>query len=393
MSGLAAGIVSAAIAAVAFVFLRRWRRHDRHDLAVVGIGAVVLVISLVIGLWLLPIEEAPRQEPASVGVQAPAKPRPGRGFIVGMGVFVKDCGEPVRVVLVANGTAEFWRDQARVVPHRAPFRFAVPGTDLRAVKLGVSTDATDISNPIYADPEKHGYFTADPARETNGVTVLSGHVFDWPARLSAVVASFQADWLSDRGIGSCYLSLPSLTGALTVLATNQALGRVSRDPREIAQPGVPIVRSERTGLAAVYNPRLETTYGTTTVVVAGGDVLAEGSLPAPDQTIDGNSTWVCETKPARSRALVEAAKPGGRADLLISRDKTGAAYSRAYLRDARGTDCSSVAVVIENRAGTLRDLVLLLLGASLSLGAAIVVEGLLDRLRPAQRQHRRRRRG
>ncbi len=334
-------------------------------------GVLLILFSVVLGLWLLPVRSAPSAEPASIGLVPPDKPRAKRGFSVSTAVFVADCGNPVDVIVVANGTAEYWRDRARDFPRNTTFRVALPGTNLRDLRLGLSARPLDTQFPMHAVARASRFLTAHRIRKRAETTVVSGTVRDWTRHLNAVVVTFKANWLDRRALGSCYLSLPAITGGLSVLAAQVARGQASRNVNEVVGPDRLVIESSRTGLVARYDRSLETTLGSTTVVARNSEVVGDASLPGPDLTSEGHATWTCETTPPTtgSRTGARRATP----DVLLA-PLNGGAYSRAYLRQAVGSDCSSLAVVVENDAGTWRDLVILLLGATLSLGAALSVE-------------------
>lgn len=386
MSGASTAIVAALLSAVAFVFLRRWRPAGGRGWMPFVIGAVMIVASLVAGLWLLPIRSAPSAEPRSVGLVPPERPRtstsPGadrgmRGFTLSTAVTVGDCGDPVEVVMVANGSAEYWSDRTRAFPQVSRFRIALPGTSLRDIKVGLSDRAIDSQFPMHAVAHGSRSLRALPTRRLLDVdtTVVSAKVRDWREHVRGIVVTFRANWLRGRGLESCYLVLPAITGGLSVLAAQVARGRATRDAGRIRAANRLIIRSRRLGLAARYDRGLETTFGVTTVVVRDGDVLGEASLPGPDLSSEGHPTWVCRTAPPTVAPLRRERRRTP--DVALAR--RGGVFSRSYLAQALGSDCSSVAVIVKSDAGSTRDLVVLVLGAFFSLGAAIIVESALDR--------------
>jgi hypothetical protein len=397
VSGVDVALLAGAFATIASFFARRWHRSGRRDRLPVLWGALMIVGSVLVGAWKLPVRQGPAGEPASVGVVSPepGATGDGNGFAVGMAISVRGCGERVHVTVVANGTADYWQRRAHGFPSRVPVRIALPGTDLRGLAVGVTDNATAVGLPTRAVRETRTFFRPDPPRETAGITAVSGTVFYWSKHLNSIVATFDADWLEPRGIGTCYLRLPALTGGLSVLAAQTARGRVSARPKTRR----PVIRSVRTGLAAVYEPALETTLASTTVTVEDGDVDDAASRPGPDQTFEGNPVWACETSPPVARELRDRPR-GPVADIVSGSSTAGGAYSEAYIKDTRGTECDGTAVIVERSAGTKRDLLLLALGATFSLGAAIAAETALRpadaprraarRRRPRRRRHKRR---
>ncbi len=68
------------------------------------------------------------------------------------------------------------------------------------------------------------------------------------------------------------------------------------------------------------------------------------------------------------------------ADIVITPQSRGGAYSREYLRETISPDCGAVAAVALGRAGTGRDIAVLLIGGLLSMGTALLLDSLLQRL-------------
>ena len=373
MTGLDVALATAASAAIFSVFVRRWARAGQHHRLPVAAGALLIVLSVLVGIWQLPTDRAPKGEPESIGVVPGIESRSadGNGLTAGLGVEVDDCGDRPEVTFVANGSVEYWRRYGSRFSDVSHFQVALPGTDLEDVRVGMSDDATVVQFPTTAKRQEPKFLRDVTIRERDGVTIVTGAVGKWSKHLNSVVVQFRPDWLEKRSIGTCYLRLPALTGGRTVLAA-----QIARGPLETARPGQAVIRSERTGRVAIYEPWLETTFASATVVIEGGDILAEESRPSPDTTFEGHPAWVCETRPPRSVEIDE--DRGGRTpDILSGSSTAGAVYSREYTRDTRGTDCDGIAVITENSAGTKRDLLLLGLGATVSLGAAILVETLL----------------
>jgi hypothetical protein len=385
MSGVAVAAIGAACAVIATVFLHRRRGSGERRPVALVCGTLLIVASVLIGIWLLPTERPPKGEPPSVGLVPPVKAPGGKGFAVGMAVTVHNCDNPVSVKLVANGTSEYWSRYRSRFPDPSGFELALPGTDLRNVRVGMSDVARDVEFPTYAQAREPNYFRPHPPRHTGDLTVVGGRVYFWNKHLNSVVAEFDANWLERRGIGTCYLKLPALTGGLTVLAAQEALGHAARSIKTLDA----VISSDRTGLVARYDPGLETTLASTTVIVEDGDVVDEASRPGPDEATEGDPTWVCDTSPPR-RGEIARLKGRGTPDILSGSSTRGGAFSKKLIKDTRGTDCNATVVVAEASSGTIRDLLLLGLGAASSLGAAILVETLLES--SAEGRPRRRRR-
>ena len=389
MTGLDVALAAAASAAIFSVFVRRWLRAGRRDRLPVAAGVMLIVLSVLIGVWQLPTDPAPKGEPESIGIVPPIDPMAadGNGLTVGLGLRVDECGERPSATLVANGTAEYWRRYSGRFPATVNFQVSLPGTDLRNVRVGMSDDASAVQFPTTATRGEPTFLRETSVRERDGVTVVSGRVDQWPKHLNSIVVTFEPDWMEERSIGTCYLRRPALTGALTVLSAQIGRGQTG-EPK----PPQTAISSQRTGKEAPYEPRFETTFASSTVVIRGGDIQSEESRPSPDTTFEGHPAWLCETRPPRV-VEIDDAKGGPTPDILSGSSTGGAVYSRAYTRDTRGTDCDGIAVITENSAGTKRDLLLLGLGATVSLGAAILVETLLGPAGAVTRERRKEPRG
>jgi hypothetical protein len=167
--------------------------------------------------------------------------------------------------------------------------------------------------------------------------------------------------------------LPALTGDLAVLASQHLAGRADRPDRVIVPQGAVVVASADENLAARYRPEAEVTLGSTTVVAENADLSSDDSLPPPDRSIQGNPTWTCAGKRRSSGVLAQSTSK--QPDILLGPafDSVGTS-SIAAITKGLGDDCAAVAVVERHSAAQQRDVVLLLVGAAVSLGAAILVE-------------------
>jgi hypothetical protein len=376
MTGFSVGLIAVVFSAIAGVFFRRWYRTEQRQRIPLVAGGLLIVLSILAGAWLLPTKQQPTGEPPGIGVVPPAPSRYADGFAVGMAITVHKCGEPVSVTVVANGTGDYWRDHPPPeFPFLTHFQIALPGHVRTAI--GMTQEAGAIEEPAdaVADPPSATRFFQAGAQTypTEDITVVSGTVKRWARHLNAIVATFKADWLKPRGLGTCYLQMPSLTGGRSVLAAQKARGKATRGT---PPAGELLTVSKETGWSAPYDPTVETVLGSTTVVVNNGDVLNEASRPGPDETTHGYATWVCETTPPTVH-VINRLKDGALPSIVSGLNTGGGAYSKAYIKDTRGTDCDGIAVIVEASAGTKRDLLLLVLGALFSLGAAVLVDTLL----------------
>ena len=370
------GILLVAVVSVVMALLvLRSTRHHRGGSIPVLVGLTLSVSGVAAGLLLLPIHDAPSGSLKAIGFVPPAKARPGRGFAIGVAVRVEGCSNPVSVSVVAAGTRDYWTDHKNG-PLWSPFSLVLPGTDLRDLRVGLANAATDLTTP--ADTTLSSRYARlvkiDPPRRSGGLTVVSGRVAYWQQTLQPLAATFRAPWLVRRGLSSCYLKLPPLSGALTVLSAEAALG-----PEGLRQYGlhirgnVAVVHAE--GVTGPYDPALEITHGTTTVTEARGEVLPDASLPAPTELVGGDPAWTCRSLAANTGSIERTRK--GRLPAIVL-GRTGAGFSEAVIEGAASGDCRGVAAIGQDSETYSRDLVLLGVGALTSLGITLIVQGLID---------------
>jgi hypothetical protein len=133
---------------------------------------------------------------------------------------------------------------------------------------------------------------------------------------------------------------------------------------------------QRTGLSTPLEPHLEPTHGSTTVAVSRGEVLHEASLPSPDSDYDGYPKWTCSARPRRLEPLTQS---GPLPELAFAKNPASVpVFSKTGLAREQKSNCAGMAVIAEANAGSKRDLLLLIMGTLISLGAAVAVEVLLD---------------
>jgi hypothetical protein len=363
--------------------LQRQPRRTRRAFAIfAAISIVLIAATLLKGLDLLKLESAPRGEPQTIGVVPPVPPRRGDGFAVGLGVEVERCDQPVHVKLVVAGTAEYWQDNASRIPRDGSFKVGVPASGLQeGPTYGTGTNISDVIEPIDAEPHTAGIANGEETT-VQDMTVISGSIRNWSRKLSPVVVKFDADWLTDRGQGSCYLALPALTGILTAFGTEQAAGRAKHSARTLANSlphgsisaKRPTIESDRNGLFAVLRPRAEIVHGNATVIVkSGGAVLVDKSIPPPNTIERGDPTWSCGQPVGKSEYIHEA-RLGSTPDILLSDAGTGGSYSKHRLTRELGSNCSGFVAVEEEDAGERRDVTLLLVGILIALGLGLFIE-------------------
>ena len=351
------------------------------DTSFIGIGALLMAISLIVGLHFLSVEHAPRGElfRAGVGFAPAVRAKPNRGFVIGLGVRFRSCDKPVDVTVTIVGTAEYFADNARRLATRMPFTVALPGKGLRDVAIGFGSSGAggygDVLKPQRAKAENWlpGSLETQQPVEQLEVTSIRGTIARWSEHLASLVVTFKARWLRARGLGTCYLVLPPLVGDDSVVGAQDGRGLAVK-PQE-KPVGTDLFSNGSETLYVPYERSLFPTMGLSVVDVAGNDVLS--SQPEANTVSAGSPAIACSSPPLDREPLGTP-----RADLVYgSAPITAYAMSTRVLSDRMsrfGLDCSALLTVAQADAGRQRDIVLLLVGALFSLGAAVLLEVVLD---------------
>jgi hypothetical protein len=396
MEALSPILIGAAVAALVAVgarrFLRARARRDPEGGALLAarrraaevtflvVGVLLMVLSVVVGLRLLHVEEPPRGElfPAGVGIATDVAAKPGRGFVSGLSAAFHSCDEPVDVTVVLAPTAEYFEDHRARLRTPSHVTIALPGTsEIHDLTVAHGQNYNDALIPQMAGPEQVAEALPGAAPiEHLAVTSVRRTVRSWWLRLTPIVVRFRADWLLRRGLGTCYLKLPPLVGDKTILAAQDGRGRAFRTLDELLETRpfltTTYVYSDGETLFALDRPSLTVNQGIAVVSVGNDEVVR--SEPESDSIAAGLPAISC-SKPTPTK--------GGAGDLdahLITTSSADAYAIRAgsFRAYARSHDCAALVTLAEAGAGRLRDLILLLVGASFSLGAALVLEVLLD---------------
>jgi hypothetical protein len=344
-------------------------------------GLALISVPALVAIDQLRVSAPARQEPSSVAVIPDPAPTRGAGVAVGVLAAVKDCGSNVDVTVVAQPTAEYW------LAHRnaKEVRFALPDATDGDVRFHLGESASDVTTPQDVVDRGQSRTATDAANirvlekgykgAKGDLLVVRLRVPHWNRTLAPVIASYSVDWLEHRGLGSCWLRLPALTGDLTVLAAKRA--RDQDYPLSEALPanrGDLRVSSLRANAHAVYTPGLDAVHGSITVVTPQAEIGE--SLPSPPGSTNGSPTWICRAQPkARARPLRSI--PPASTPSVISGTADGpssGAFSARVISSAKSGDCSAVAAVIESSAGWQRDLFMLVVGTLVGLGFALLVD-------------------
>jgi hypothetical protein len=389
--------LAAPLVVLAWQFARRERakrypeRDDEPGRAgplLAAIGFSLVLGSLGGGMLLLDVKDTELPEQRGIGVVPSAPPDPGRGFAVSAGLRIRSCDNPVRVTLVVTGSAEYWIDHASDMRDGGDLRVAVPDKHLSNVKVGLGVDGKlSAIAPFTEEPHPDPQIKPlpDHLKKLQTVTELAAHVDNWGRHLRPVVFEFDANWLSRRDLlGSCYLKIPALAGAPTVLSAQELQGQAKPIDKELDCPCTILeVSSAETKQHAYYQPPYETTRGVVSTVIGRNRVRTDLSQPPPDGNVRGITSWTCATEPTQRFKILENVRPGEHPELVEggSGEATGAMSVRRLGSSIAERTCASFAVIEESSAQQKRDFTLFLLGVAFSTGLAFIVEYVRSRRR------------
>lgn len=364
------------------------RRGLGMDLVFLVVIVVLVAGPLLYGLRKLNFRGLPVERTENVGFVPPRPASPGARTALGMAIEVQSCHQPVEVTVVAAATANYWRKHAGRIPETSRFMFVIPDRRLHDPKLSPGTLPSDLTGPLYATSEEEPFGFRQLKPEVHkSVTALAGTYQYWDLTEAPVIARFKANWLKERGVGSCYLLAPGLVGPFSVFAAQLALGNtLSNDQRGENQRYTSVVYDRHLKTGVLYDRGLEPTHGSTTVLVHDGFVDTGASLPNPDTQFDGHPKWTCSSQPLVTKRLRSS---GPIPDIALANpDSIGAFSERALGREEASNNCAAVIVITEDGSATKRDLLLLGMGTLISLGLAIAVEIFLEwRRRRSERAH------
>jgi hypothetical protein len=350
-------------------------------------GVALISVPVVVAAEQLHISAPAQLEPASLAVVPHPRQDAAPAVAVAMLVEVKDCSSDVNVTVVAQPTTEYWVKHDKPATYPTSVDFALPDARRDKVRYELGRSASDVINPgdvvERPAPRDNSGIEATERYEGANRDLLVAHLAipQWHQTLAPAIARYSADWLEHRGLGSCWLRTPSLTGDLTVLAAMRALNKArSLDDPLPANPGSLRVSSSRVNAQAVYEPGLDAIHGSITVVTPEGEVGE--SMPPPPGSTSGSPTWTCEPQSkANPQALDTNPKPGVSVLSGTAAGASAGAFSAKIISSAEAGDCSAVAAVTEASAGWHRDLFMLVVGALTGLGFTTLVDFVKHRRR------------
>lgn len=388
-------LIGSAVAAVIAVAVRRALRQRRartqadepmsasrlaSDVTFLALGVALMVLSVVVGQRLLSVEKPPHGELFStgIGIAPQVRAKTDRSFVVGLAARFTDCDDPVDVTLAVAGTAEYFEDHEAKLKKRTSFTVALPSTKVDEVTVGASVDGYfEALNPLTAnprDPEQVAGLETEPPSEIAGVTRIRGTIRGWSSHLAALVFRFKAKWLEERGLGTCYLKLPPLVGGWTILGAQAGIGRSAPSDEAYDEkfPFEEQVSNDNETLFVPYVRSLAIRNGVAVVEAGKNEVLS--SEPETNTVAGGVPAIGCfQSSPDTGElgAVDADLVVGDGGDALAIRDRSFAELIGQH-------DCSGVVTLAEAGAASRRDLVLLIIGAVFSLGAALLLEIGLD---------------
>ncbi len=317
-----------------------------------------------------------------------------KGIALSMAVVVTACDEPVDVSLTVAPTAEFWIDNEGRLDRGVVVRVAIPtpaGTSQEDAVVDARGWTVDDGLAPYASgvtAKKVLMFDVE-AEAARASTFLTLTVPEWGTTLNPVVVAFKADWTTRRSyLGSCYVTLPSLTGLHTALATAHLQGKAVVGGEDGDLPGREnffVLTSPTTQLRANYRPQYEVTRGVTSLDLKGHTIDAGATLPGPDANLGGTPAWTCRSNVPKDLKTIYSTDAGDPAADVYS---TLTALGTVALSDARLAElldqrtCASYVAIDSSAAGVRRDLLLMGVGALFAAGIELTLSG-LRRRRPA----------
>jgi len=375
----------------------RLRRRGWRDVLRVVAPASVGIALLGLAVWqamrVLPVKGAPTAPPPAVAVELPSQGvhSTSNGYVLALVLNVKDCSTPVSVFAAIVLPKEYFGFEDSEVTTTVTKALVGIGVDDPTVKMlsivqsGWQSDRQLLGFPHWQVGFKKSLLVGGTGR----AEVL--RVDDWLAHPSEVDAWFTAKWLVRRGYGSCWLRLPSLTGGnvpyVAVHAAN-AIDSVIGPKSGATNTG------GSSGGSGTYHVNLpngsvrtyEESEPTHTDYVDGLVPASVGyvTLVSPMSMIGGESTapspgvgvprWSCGTRPHQSQSDLMKEGEGSEGGLRYFNPPTIGAFSATS-----SFDCSGVVALSEPGSQSTHDLMLLVIGATISLGGGLILESLLGR--------------
>ena len=356
---------------------RRWLARIGSRLAV---GVVLVVVPVLLAIDQLSVSAPAQQEPSSLAVIPLPAPTRHAGMALGMLAAVEDCGSKVDVTVVAQPTAEYWiaRRNAEEVT------FALPDARHDDVRFRLGESASDVTTPQDVVDRGRGDGETRSAgirvRKTRyegperDLLVATLEVPHWNRTLAPIIASYSADWLEYRGLGSCWLRLPA----------RRATSRSSRRNGHSTPTSHSVRACRQTREICACSPGGRTRRRSIRRVSRRSTARSPWFRRRPRSANRSPTHRAARTAARRGSARPSPRRRHGRCthpplDQAVGHQRDGrrriaGAFSSKVISSAKAGNCSAVAAVIESSAGWQRDLFMLVVGTVVGLGFTLLVD-------------------
>lgn len=354
---------------------------------------------------VLPVEPAPQERPSKIIAMPPSRaPHTAHdGYVISASLNVADCSKPVEGSLVVVLPKGFFAAEAE-----EPWSLLLPV--LRKVLFGVafSDPRVDVTRIVPSDwnREPRGSLASwtwsfsDPTHADADGKVAVARFDNWSKAPDQLEVRFTADWLRPRAYGSCWLPTPEIVGDIQTFTVNASEAvNVSLGKRSGADPLMEGEFSSSSRIEFRYDDgrvgktRSKTSYTNEYVTFETPPSLGFVQLNSPLSVLPsesvgpmpgvGRPSWTCR---GQGGDLLERGQFLGLGQDGAFRWNDDAALDE-YMPPDDGTRCEGWVALMEPGAQSKRDLWLLVIGATLSAGVALLIDAVL-----LQRSKRRRRR-
>lgn len=325
-------------------------------------GAACIGLAAIAARHVLPVQSAPQRLPPVVAALPPAvaEHAPISGYITQLDLLVSNCSSPVYVIASVSVRSEYFEvEQAsrRRLPSPALFGLAIGDPSIQITQL-----------PNQRGREPWWSFKYGATHVFTGKyegVVMATRVKNDPPRPMVISFTFTAPWLYPRSYHSCWLSVPELVGPEASEAAEQSSwplnARLGADSGAAPLRAKAASRTSGVGSVTIHESYTKEYASTSTPAAEGSDELSTrldvltSDIRGPEPSL-GTPTWRC----------------------------LGPHQNTTWDRDgeSRPRGCGAWIALEEPGAQLRYDIWLLLAGAILSVGLALLVDALLGMRRP-----------
>jgi hypothetical protein len=343
---------------------------------------------------VLVVHPTPQDRPPKVVAMPPAKAfhNGHDGYVISVRLSADKCSEPVRGSMMVVLPSNFFTVERQSVVVGPPLRsalfgvaFSDPGVEVTHIgptrweqgPTHTRSWAWPFSNPVLADDD--------------GLVAVA-RLDDWSKKPTQLEVSFTADWLRPKGYGSCWLATPELVGDLRTFtvnasdAINETLGAESgADPVSYGGSSSTMNAELESADGTLRKYHIKSRYKKSYASFTASPALGFVSLETPMSIVSSESvgtpptvgppTWSCRETgggPAGPSHFL-----GLDGDGVFSWNESAALSE--YLPEASHSGCDGWVALVESGSQTRRDLWLLVIGATLSAGIALLIDAALHR--------------